>query len=713
MTSGRREPSTRWAGQVKAQLDTYYGKLEVVEGVNEKTALAHALQKDGIQNCMDAEDTESEDEWECEIGISSLSKSPEYLYIRDFGTTGLTGRDFVEKDELEKLEKNDEKKFEEERWARFEGAFYGHTEAKKGGARGMGKFIFVGCSDDSKIIYDTLLKNGTYRLGEWDITKTKPLLENPLHGNDAKQYLKENVPALKSLDRVGTRIIILRPKSEVVNAFIPFEKSDIEAYISSTWWELLAEGYKIKLRVDEDSIEREVKTPKIYQDLYDNPNKFPKKRELTNISIDAVAFKGCKVKEFKIAYSDEKLPPLLQGVSVQRGRMKIESFDVRKGNEFIPNEYKDHIFGWITFNDDAEELLRKNEDPTHYGFTALRGSLAREIVGREGFLEKQIRIFAEKQLGLSPFGKVTAERDVENINVTSRLNYIAKNWFGWGSEGPGKKKRKEKEEKKNPTGIRVIFEEPVFPREIKRVEFGEKVSGIECKVKNYEQNPAKVQLTLSLEKKDTVAGGYIEIKQLEKQDINLGERGESELFGPHEIIFKRDDYNEGIYAITATVKALEELKELGKGKGDEIHSIRHLIYLGRNPPAGGLFKDVNYTDEIGKKRYRLIGDEESGYVLQISIRHPLYKRADKMQTIVEEKKIEKIPNVREQYEVETGVIAMIVQDLRTEGKLLEEGKYKGMYPKLKNEIYKENKGLDAIITDTDAIEQELLFEALE
>jgi len=91
----------------------------------------------------------------------------------------------------------------------------------------------------------------------------------------------------------------------------------------------------------------------------------------------------------------------------------------------------------------------------------------------------------------------------------------------------------------------------------------------------------------------------------------------------------------------------------------------------------------------------------------------LYKRADKMQTIVEEKKIEKIPNVREQYEVETGVIAMIVQDLRTEGKLLEEGKYKGMYPKLKNEIYKENKGLDAIITDTDAIEQELLFEALE
>ena len=62
------------------------------------------------------------------------------------------------------------------------------------------------------------------------------------------------------------------------------------------------------------------------------------------------------------------------------------------------------------------------------------------------------------------------------------------------------------------------MKEPVYPREVKRVEFDESVSGIDCKVKNYANEHVKVRLNVSIEKKDTVAGGYIEVQELGEKD---------------------------------------------------------------------------------------------------------------------------------------------------------------------------------------------------
>ena len=453
--AGRREAATNWARSVKGQLDTYKGKLEKVEGLNEQTSLAHALQKDGIQNCIDAEDPNSEYEWGCIIGISNLSKKPEYLYIEDYGTTGLTGRDAITKEELERLEKSDEKQFGKEKWARFEASNYGQVDAKKGGARGIGKFIFVGCSKEGKIIYETLLLDGTYRIGEWDTSKPYPLLEETLRGDDAKAYIKENVKGIKSINSVGSRIIILKPKEEIADSFTPFNNSDMESYISATWWQALVADYKITLRVEDDNEDKSLKAPQQYVDLINKPESFPKRYALTNVPINADLFKDCKVEEFRIAYSDEKLPLQLQGISVQRKYQKIQSFNVREGNDFIPQEMREHIFGWIIFNGEAEELLKLDEDTTHYGFRTPKGSLAKEVLGKGGFLEKQIRIYAEKRLGLSPTGKVAADRDKESINVISKLNYIAKNIFKLGGKGTGKKKRK----KQRKTNILRVLEQ--------------------------------------------------------------------------------------------------------------------------------------------------------------------------------------------------------------------------------------------------------------
>ena len=80
--------------------------------------------------------------------------------------------------------------------------------------------------------------------------------------------------------------------------------------------------------------------------------------------------------------------------------MKIRSFDVQAADPKITPEMAQCVYGWISFNDEGEKELRAIENTTHYDFTTSTGTFGNYVFGRNGWLAKQMREFAERELGL-------------------------------------------------------------------------------------------------------------------------------------------------------------------------------------------------------------------------------------------------------------------------------------------------------------------------
>jgi hypothetical protein len=703
MDEERREAHVNWEQQIKTLIDNYYSKIGNLQGLNNETAMAHALQKDAIQNCLDALDPKSKDEWTIEIAISNISskgKPARFISITDKGTYGLTGRAYVGKNELMNLTP---KQSDEEKWTRFESLAFRNPDPRARGARGQGKFIFIGNSKIGKIIYDTLRKDGIYRVGEWDTKKSEPLIKKPHEGESAKKYLKDEVPDLEPLKNVGARIIILQPSEEISKAFIPFKQNDLARYISEVWWEALLEGKNILITILDEGWKKKVDPPDLYAKLWENPDKFTCTR-IENVRVSE-EFKKAKVKELVIAYTESELPPLLQGIAVQRGKMKVESFDITYGNDHIPPKYRNHVFGWIIFNEDAEEELKKSEDPTHYNFNKRIGTFAWEALGRNGFLSRMIKKFAEEKLGISPSGKEREKAEKSYLETLNRLNKIASLLGYKGGKRKRGGKRGEKEKK-----VSIIIPEPTYPRESKRVEFGENVSNIICYVMNGLNIRKEVKLEFTLKRKGPVFGqmGEEVLKNFAEKELDLEKGGKSDEFGPFEITFEKGSYEAGIYVIEGRVL------EMGAGeKGKELDLGRHLIYLSRDPPAvSGMFKELvpeKFDPPLHRLQYRTWLDEKSkSIILYINTGHPLYKKASELKDILNEAKVEDI-NPIENYALSIGVIAILTEDLKDKGKIFKKEKYLKPLEKVKKE---DTELFFEILESLSKIQQEYLSDTL-
>jgi hypothetical protein len=255
-------------------LDTFEKELPL-PGVKDETALAYIVQKEAIQNAVDARDPRSPDKFSVVFELYEGNRN--VVTIADQGTYGLTGRAVLRAMELDEMEFEE---YKNERWARFEAMNYANPDPRAIGSRGMGKFFFIGSSKDREIIYDTLRADGIYRVGHW-VTRGRggeTLLVGPPEGKEGEKYLKEKIPNMHPLKRVGTRIAVVNPEESLESAFFPLNPefgrmSNLYEYISETWWELLVEGGEISIRISrwpEESIE--VRPPKIFCKFQKNPN---------------------------------------------------------------------------------------------------------------------------------------------------------------------------------------------------------------------------------------------------------------------------------------------------------------------------------------------------------------------------------------------------------------------------------------------------------
>lgn len=661
----------RWA---ESQIAAYKGKIEKnVPIAEESNWMAHPVQKEAIQNSADATEMISEDKWGVIFEIDE-KMPPRYISITDVGTCGLTGRVLVLKDELDKLQKEKPDEYQKERWAKFEALSYPNIDPTGRGSRGQGKWVFIAASKDKTIFYDTLRKDKVYRIGAW--LGNNQLLQKPPEGEQAKTMLKNNLPCLEPLCKIGTRVIIVDPKKEVWDGFFPFLESPLATYIAETWWELLIEGREILLKWRKDKVKV---TPPIYY-----TDSFIKKESVDTWFLENVNLKWeknpkAKVKELMLIYSKDVIPEEFRGIAIQRGGMKICNFDVRSANPSIKAEISERIYGWIKFNEEAEKELREIEDPTHYDLSAYLGTFGFYVFGKNGWLEQEIRKFSEQKLGV---GTEDKKFDRLDIIVANKLNRFTNKYdLGVLLDRPVAPPGDSKEHKRKE--IRLKMPKPQFPSiETRRVEFGERIPDIKVSVVNESKISRKVKLSLLLKTASREVGERTLKSLVAGETFTVQAQSESEIFGPYEILFDKKKFDSGTYAVESEIVALEgDLLDLKFGKGVVIDQERELIYLDVDPPAGkGLFEFIDRVEFKEEKdlQYR-VKEKDDKMRIQINILHPAYKHSEDLDHVLAKEKLYEHHNISRplfDYEINIGAEVIAQYDIRKDAKLIKDNKEK-------------------------------------
>jgi len=615
----------------------------------------------------------SKDDWRV-IFTLDTNIPPRYICITDQGTVGLTGRTIVPKEELDRLQKEKSEYYQKERWAKFEALSYPNIDPIGRGSRGQGKWMFIGASGKKTIFYDTLRKDGVYRLGAW--LGENQLIRNPPEGLKAKQLLQKTFPSLEPLQQIGTRVIILSPKKELWNGFLPLKNSDIMRYIGETWWELILDKKEIIIRWRGDEVK--VRCPKYYEDTYIKKMCIHE-WWIENQKLNWKKNPDAKIVELMILYSKEKIPKEYRGISIQRNGMKICNFDVGNMIPIINKEMAEHIYGWIKLCDEAEKELRVLEDPTHYDFSASFGSFGYFMFGKNGWLAKEILKFGEQKLGLGRDDKKLERLD---ILVANKLNkYFRKYYQGVKlvktvpphnvTDAPSRKRKK----------IRIKMPKPTFPsEETRKINFGESVTNIQYSIVNETESSKTLRTSLVLKTASKILKERILLKFVSDKIITIKSGAESELFGPYNVTFDKERFHSGTYVLEAEVVLLEgDVLDDQYGKGSIIDQDRELIYLNVEPPSGkGLLEFIDRIEfEDDKELQYRVREKDEKIRIEINIGHPAYKYSEELDNLLEKRNLYKQykgDNPLLNYELSIGAEVIANYDIRKEAILIRENK---------------------------------------
>lgn len=187
----------------------------------------NGFQKDAIQNAVGARKTNNWKNWKCDISYKENSNG-KFVIISDSGTMGLTGKN-TPAEEINAMMAREETLPPEERLSRFTSMFNSGGNATGGGLYGAGKSVYSVASEDYTYYFDSLREDGIYVA---NVNKKGQVESVAYEGNEAKKFIFENT-GLSEKTTVGTRIIIVSPKEELVNAI---NDGTIINDIQESWW---------------------------------------------------------------------------------------------------------------------------------------------------------------------------------------------------------------------------------------------------------------------------------------------------------------------------------------------------------------------------------------------------------------------------------------------------------------------------------------------
>jgi len=324
-----------------------------------------------------------------------------------------------------------------------------------------------------------------------------------------------------------------------------------------------------------------------------------------------------KIKRLVLRYAPNlNVPDSIRGVAIQRGGMTIERIPAE---ELVKEQGMTDIYGWLEMESKPleKEMKINCEGPEHFDFSWTQNP-ARYL---RSYIQRKIRKFAED---LKIFDSEQAKKNkIQKTAEEGALKRLAPQFKKLGLSGKhrGKRKKKESTRKKNEP-LRLSVPDLRFPRDSKRVNYGEKISGTYVVPINEFGESILVLVRVFV----VSADGKTEM--LQEREINL-HNGEGPKIGADEIIISKK-YGAGGYSLRARMIALEEKsKSLPDGtkieKGTILYErINHKFYVEIDPPESGPIRfqsrgrdDKNYLFEWE--------EEEDGYVIFYNEFHPRIK----------------------------------------------------------------------------------------
>ena len=569
-------------------------------------SLAHGVQKDAIQNGWDAcvRQTPSyvKKNWRFEFELLERPNQPKMLLMSDFGTWGLTGG-MTSADITE-----EEVPPEEERWARWESLAFGKSGEEELGARGQGKMIFLAASHDNLIFYESLRKDGSYRMGGTQAThKGCPVFhfDEEIGRKKIKSFL-----GLEPITHQGTRVVIVNPVAELVQSI---KTGEFITFIEETWWPII---YKLGAAIDV-KYNGNVLRAKL-------PGPFPINKKLKETKTFKIWIKENVEINFersryiikRLCFAcglEQSVPEIHQGIAIFRRGMKV---DIVK---FPSKILRDKVYGYVEGDDKVDKLLKKLEMPNHYGFR--KKGIWRKI---EDLIENELEVFGNKKLGL---GMDIREREkmrrtsAEN-RAMSVVRIVTKGWpFARAGKGGGGGSDDGEPPTIKPIGIRISNLNFPNPGNIPRLDYNEILDGFCAKGFNTTEKEIEVIFRAA------VLSGDRTVLELDNKRLPLPPR--SGILTINKYSFKATKKifpTPGEYRLRFTLTDAQHKKRL-----DEI---TRRFWVETDPELRGPFavRSLHFSElsrpEIQKLEWVLDFEGDNKYTLYYNLDHPAYQHND-------------------------------------------------------------------------------------
>ncbi|EKN69294.1 hypothetical protein BABA_10541 [Neobacillus bataviensis LMG 21833] len=508
---------TNWKSNIDQVVAGY--ETEPAEG------LVHGFQKDSIQNSWGARINKKGNGWGTRFQLIENEKGV-FLCVEDWGTTGMTGPN-IPMDEINNMSGDLDSEY---RLARFSAMNYsGGNEGA--GLFGRGKLLYSAASNDYNFIFETLTKKEGYRANYKMLEGNSLKVANIAYENEvARQYIKDNTE-LTPINKVGSRIIILNPRVEIVNAI---KNGYFLNYIEETWWRIILK-YHVTICVEYNGEVKTAKVPSVYNDAIEEKNgwKAWKRNAYTLPAYHSV-------KKIELFVSEEEINEELCGVAFYRRDMKIGEIPLD-----IPAKIKNKYFGFIEVDNNWEAELALNEDLEHYG---VKNKNKRCFQKLKFEVNNEHKIFME-DLGL--IKKKTSEdqrlrQELTEISQGLDTFFNTINVESIGSRGQKKEK------------IEVSWAGIDFPNSNRdRLLTGDKIRNIKFKIKNNTGSTKKIEYKLSVTCKNQ------EVKNI-ATSIKEIQGSSEENFGPFELIIDSPlvRYEKNIIALEVSIAGKTIIKQI-------------------------------------------------------------------------------------------------------------------------------------------------------
>ncbi len=320
----------------------YKKNVDWINGAYEDAGVTFpdGFQKDAIQNSVGARKTNKWKNWACDISFIENEKG-KYVVVEDSGTVGLTGSN-MPADKINEMMATDKELPPEERLARFTSMFNSGGNKTGGGLFGAGKSVYSVASETYTYYFDSLREDGLYVANVNMCGHVEP----QAYEDDAAKKFILNKTGLGEKTTTGTRVIIVNPKTELVDAI---NNGSIIPFIQESWW-LIIQRFDETSRISVNGVAVEVPSG-----IKDTSYKY----ELQNPETYAGYY---KVKHFGLYVFENETSPW-SGVSYYRKGMKIGEIEMKE----VPEKLQGKYWGYVEVDEAWELDLADIEDKIHFG----------------------------------------------------------------------------------------------------------------------------------------------------------------------------------------------------------------------------------------------------------------------------------------------------------------------------------------------------------